>query len=50
MRVRIPSYTYMGLCLFVLCIVVFCRSPMLFYDEDSKMLFIAMKVGPFDGS
>ena len=23
---------------------------MLFYDEDSKMLFIAMKVGPFDGS
>ena len=26
------------------CCVVFYRSPMLFYDEDSKMLFVAMKV------
>ena len=23
----------------------FLRSPMMFYDEDSKMLFVALKVG-----
>lgn len=30
-------YMYVHVC-------IMCRSPMLFYDEDSKMLFVAMKV------
>lgn len=28
----------------VLTMVLLCRSPMIFYDEDTKMLFVAMKV------